>query len=232
MTHSKPQRKRFNRWVIILLAMVVVVSIGAVAIPWGDDNNGNPKPSPTATTPANLGLSGSGAQLASLLSGARQHTFHARYKVSGDPSLLGGTLSLEWWNKPNSSRVDTTRSDGNQTVRTASFVNGGDGTNCQRIDEGDWTCQAFAAPAPGDPQGIITSLTSQLAGRPVTVSNAKISGRSALCFHVGGGTEPIDVCVNVDGVMLRNASSKIKYEISSLDTNVPDATFTPPAKVS
>jgi len=221
------RQRLFNRWVIILVALAVIASLAAT-IPWGTSDKKHstlPTPVPTA------GLEGSGAQLATLLTSARKHTFHARYAVRGDKALIGGTLSLEWWNKNGHSRVDTTRTSGSDVVRTASLVNGSDGASCQQIGSGAWSCSKISVPNPGDPSGIIASVTSQLAGRPVTQSNAKVGGRSALCFHVGGGTEPIDVCTNSDGVLLRNSSSQVTYELTTLETTVSDSIFTPPATV-
>jgi hypothetical protein len=221
-------QQRTTRILIVLLSLVIVGSIAAV-IPW---NNSDNQPKAKATIAPNVDLDAGGTHLASLLTGARDHTFHARYAVTGSPELLGGKLDLEWWNTKKHSRIDTTRKSNGQVVRTVSIVNGADGASCKRIDDGAWTCQKIAVPAPGDPGGIVTNLTAQLTGRPVSEQPGKVRGRSATCFHVGGGTEPIDVCTNADGVMLRNASAKVTYEVTTLDTAVPDAIFKPPAPVS
>jgi hypothetical protein len=225
------RRRRRTAQLIVAVAAVVTTASVVAFVPWnGDDNNNGSEPQPTFS-PGAL-LDAGGTQLASLLTGARDHTFHARYAVRGSAELIGGSLQLEWWNTKDHSRIDTTRTRDGQVVRTASFVNGDEGAGCQSVDSGDWSCRKIDVPAPGDPGGIITNLTSQLAGRPVTQRAGKVDGRAALCFHVGGGTEPIDICTNSDGVMLRNASAKVVYEISTLDAAVPDSIFDPPATVS
>jgi hypothetical protein len=165
------------------------------------------------------------------LANARKHTFHARYAVQGDPKVIGGALSLEWWNTSDHSRIDTIRTQGGQVVKTASIVNGDEGASCQKDGAKAWTCKKIDVPAPGDPGGIVANLTGQLSGRPVTEHADTVKGHKALCFHVGEGTEPIDVCTNSDGVLLRNASASTKFEISSLDSSVPGSVFKPPAAV-
>ena len=213
----------------VVAAILVAGAVVAYLVLSKDDSKEQPTTRPLPTQ--GQVLSGAGAQLATLLTDSRNHTFHARYAVRGDAKLLGGKLTMEWWNKNGHSRIDTTRTTDLQTVKTSSFVNGTDGASCQEINNGGWTCQRIEVAGQGDPNGMIATLTAELSGRPVSEHAGTVRGHDAMCFHVAGGTEPIDVCTNSDGVLLRNASKKVVYEIVSLDTDVSDSTFTPPAKV-
>jgi hypothetical protein len=221
-------RQRTQARVLIAFGAVVAVASVIAFVPWnGSDNKPTPQPSPTV---GKL-LDANGTALATLLTNARKHTFHARYAVQGDPAVIGGTLGLEWWNTPDHSRLDTTRTQGGKVVKTASIVNDDQGASCQKDGSSAWTCKQIDVPAAGDPGGIVANLTGQLSGRAVTQHADTVQGHHALCFNVAGGTEPIDVCTNSDGVLLRNASAKTKFEISSLDTKVPDSIFKAPAAV-
>jgi hypothetical protein len=214
----------------VIVALLAAIAVAAVIafVPW-NGSDGKPKPQPTPTVGALLDANGTA--LASLLTDARKHTFHARYDVQGDPSVVGGSLVLEWWNTSDHSRIDTTRTSKGGVVKTASLVNGDTGASCQKDGSKAWTCKKIDVPAAGDPGGIVANLTGQLSGRSVTERAETVKGHKGLCFHVSGGTEPIDICTTSDGVLLRNASPTTKFEISSLDTNVPGAIFKAPATV-
>jgi hypothetical protein len=221
------QRRRIRVVLILLVAGALAGGLVAYA-PWDRGGSGSKQPT---LVPKDL-LDASGAQLATLLTDARKHKFHARYAVTGDPKVIGGKLEMEWWNKPDHSRIDTTRTQTDSTVRTASFINGSKGAGCQEVGSGAWSCHSIAIAAPGDPGGILTNLTSQLEGRSVTEHADTVHGVAARCFHVTGGTEPLDICTSADGVVLRNASPNVAYEISSLDDSVPSSIFDPPATVT
>jgi hypothetical protein len=222
---------RRPRTLLMAAVAVVLVAGGVIAYLVLSKDDGKKTPTTRPLPTQGQVLSGAGAQLATLLTNSRNHTFHARYAVRGDEKLLGGKLTMEWWNKNGHSRIDTTRTTDLQTVKTASFVNGTDGASCQEINTGGWTCQSIQVAGQGDPNGMIATLTAELSGRPVSEHAGTVKGHDALCFHVAGGTEPIDVCTDSDGVLLRNASRKVAYEIVSLDSDVSDSVFTPPAKV-
>jgi hypothetical protein len=177
------------------------------------------------------GLDTGGIALATLLTRAREHTFHAHYAVRGSRQVLGGTLELEWWNTPGRSRIDTTRTTDDGVAHTASFVLGDKGYGCEQLDDGPWTCHPVEVPATGDPNGMISTLKAQLSGRRVTERRGEVDGLTARCFHVSGPGETIDVCTNADGVLLRNASPEVAYVITDLDDDVPDSIFETPAPV-
>lgn len=232
---AEPEAPRSRKRSLIALVVVVLVVAGGVAI-WlanrDDDNDKKPSAKPTLGAPGQV-LDTDGEQLATLLGDARGHTFHARYKVLADPKVTGGKLSLEWWNKDGQSRIDTTRTNDGQVVKTASIVNGDNGALCQQLGTQGWSCHKITVPGPGDPNGMIASLTGQLSGRSITQHKGTVAGHEALCFHVSAssGAEAIDVCTNSDGVLLRNASADVSYEITSLDSDVPDSVFKAPAPV-
>jgi hypothetical protein len=218
-------------WSIVAGAAVLAGAVVAVILvtTGGDDDTANPQPTPTLVT--GPGLDTGGIALATLLAGAREHTFHAKYAVRGSTEKLGGTLELEWWNTADRSRIDTTRTTGDSVEHTASFVLGSTGYGCEQIDSGPWSCHPIQVPAEGDPNGMISTLTAQLSGRQVSERPGKVNGISARCFHVSGPGEPLDVCTDADGVLLRNATSEVAYEITDLNDDVPDSIFDPPAPV-
>lgn len=229
MTSDAPSRRT---WTILAGAVVLAAVVVAVilATTGGDDDSSGSRQSPP-TLVTGPGLDTGGIALATLLSNAHEHTFHAKYAVRGDRKLLGGTLELEWWNADGRSRIDTTRTSADGAVRTTSIVDGDTGVGCEQVDSGSWTCHPVEVPAAGDPNGMIATLKAQLSGRPVNEHPGKVHGLAARCFHVGGAGEPLDVCTNADGVLLRNATSEVAYEITDLDQDVPDSVFDPPAPV-
>jgi len=217
-------------WSILAGAVVLAaVVIAVILVTGGDDDAATPTPTQTLVT--GPGLDTGGIALATLLTGAPQHTFHATYAVRGSQAALGGTLELEWWNTPGKSRIDTTRTTEDGVVRTASIVLGTDGIGCEQLDGASWTCHPVDVPAAGDPNGMISTLKAQLSGRSVSEHRGKVDGIAARCFQVSGPGEQLDVCTNKDGVLLRNASPEVAYVITDLDEDVPDSIFDPPAPV-
>jgi hypothetical protein len=222
-----PNRRTW--WILAGAAVLAAVVVVVVLVTGDDDNTATPQQTPTLVT--GPGLDTGGIALATLLSNAREHTFHAQYAVRGSRDVLGGSLALEWWNTPGSSRIDTTKTTDDGVVRTASLVVGDEGIGCEQLDGGPWTCHPVQVPAVGDPNGMISTLKAQLSGRRVTERHGTVDGLAARCFHVSGPGEQLDVCTNRDGVLLRNASPEVAYVITDLDDDVPDSVFDPPAPV-
>ena len=225
----EPSRRTW--WVVAAATVLAAAVIAVVLLTTGDDDETPSTPQAAPTLVTGPGLDTGGIALATLLSGAREHTFHATYAVHGNRKVLGGRLELEWWNTPGHSRIDTTRTSDDGVAHTVSIVDGDKGIGCEQIDSGPWTCHPVEVPGPGDPNGMISTLTAQLSGRSVIEHRGTVDGHSARCFHVGGPGEPLDVCTNPDGVLLRNATPEVAYVVTDLDADVPDSIFEPPAPV-
>ena len=224
---SNPRRRR---WLILAVAAVVVLVGGTATGLYLSRDRGH-RPKPLVLPSVSPQLDSGGLQLASLLTAGRQRTFHVHYTSTSDPKVSGGGITFEWWNTNTRSRIDTTvvAPDGTQ-ARTASIANGEQSVACQQPAGAGWTCRKVPPPPQGDPAGLVASLTAQLSGRSVTEHADKVGGRPARCFHVTGGTEPIDACTSTDGVLLRIASAEAGFEATDLDSNVPSKAFDPPAK--
>ena len=174
-------------------------------------------------------LIGPGAsELASLLASGRRRTFHATYTLAAGDRRE----TLEWWNDGDSVRQDTTVAGDAGMVRTASIRRGGGDVVACRQDPGQsWACERVEAAVAGDPRGLLTTLATQLAGRPVAVRPDEVGGRDARCFSVAAteGAEAVELCTDADGIPLRLSSSEATLELTALDDDIPGDIFEPPA---
>jgi hypothetical protein len=230
---AAPRRRVSPRWLLIGGAAVVVVIVVGAAYALLHHNHHKAAAKRPALPTSTAQLDTGGLALASLLTSGRNETYHARYTSTANPTVSGGTVTLEAWNTQGKSRVDTTSTtkDG-KVIHTASILNAGKAFLCEQPAGGAWTCRTVAPPAEGDPIGLVASLNADLSGRAVTEHADKIVGQPARCFHISAlaRAEAIDACVTHQGVLLRVMSSEARIEVAKLDASVPGKEFDPPAK--
>ena len=112
-------------------------------------------------------------------------------------------------------------SDGH-TVHSTTIV-GADKSSqlCIKQDAGKWSCQRVTA----DPNDIVSTAASSIAGQSVAVTNDTIGGRKATCFAVVGGTR---LCALSSGIPALISNGQVSYELASLGTSVDHSAFATP----
>lgn len=219
-----------ERWYVVVAAALLVIAGVVFLVVRNDDST----PDPSKALPVTPQLDTGGIALASLLTKARDETYHATYTSTADAKVSGGTIAMEVWNTKDKSRVNTTQTaDNGQVVQTASILRGGKAVVCQKPPKAEWSCHSAPAPASGDAAGLVASLKSQLEGRSVSERVDKVGDRDARCFQISAtaGAEQVDACVDQRGILLKLTSSEATIQIAKLDTATPDSAFEPPATV-
>jgi hypothetical protein len=215
---------------VAVAAALVVLGVGYLIFRVTDD----PKTPDAKRLPVVPQLDTGGLALATLLTDARDETYHATYKSTADVTVSGGTTSLEVWNTKGKSRVNTTLTTPERTVvHTASVLRDGKTVVCQQKPESEWTCAKAPTTAAGDPSGLVASIKAQLENRSVVERPEKVGGRDGRCFAVSATptAEALDVCVDGHGRLLRLKSAAASIELVTLDTSVPGDAFDLPAAV-
>lgn len=229
---------------LFALLTIVVVAVGAVFLFVGnDDDDDDPAAtelpsSPSLPPPVRGEVNAAGEELLLLLDRAEEGRYHAQYEVEGDPAVIGGEMTLELWRDGGRSRRDThiVSSDGSADTTTIVDADGGVAT-CNRVDGADWTCfepeptgeDGDDATADGD---VIGSVRDQLAGTDVQARDDEIDGREVRCFQFPTDEGPGDICVDVDGVVVRLASGETAMVLTDLDDDVPGDVFEAPAELT
>ena len=222
-----------RRWLLAAAAVAAAVIALVVWAAW-------PGPTPARKTtrpvlPAVKPLVGpAGGELVALLHAGQASTYHAAYHVSGDPAQIGGSQDLEVWNAPPRRRADTTRTDGDHTYRSRTFIDGRSTSLCVEQDSAAWSCNAVAAPAGGAAGGadaLSASVVAATSGQPVAVNDATVSGRKVRCFSISTPSDTLRICATPAGVPVTIGNSAVTYQLVTLDTKLPAGVFKTPAAV-
>jgi hypothetical protein len=220
-----------ERWYVVAIAAVLVLAgVGYLIFRVTDD----PDTPDAKRLPIAPQLDTGGLALATLLTDARDESYHATYRSTADAKVSGGTVAIEIWNTDGKSRVNTTlHTTDNEVVHTASIVRDGKTVVCEQKPKSDWECSNAPKAPVGDASGLVASIQAQLQNRSVVERAEKVGDRDARCFSVSSSptAEPLDVCVDKKGVLLRLKSSAASIELVSLDTSTPDSAFDLPAAV-
>jgi hypothetical protein len=221
-----------------VLLLVAAVAVAALAIWWfairDDDDEGSRLPKATGSEqtippPATGAPDKEASALTDLLAKGRDRTFHATYKATGDPAVIGGDLTIEMWRKDGKVRQDTTTVRADQTIRTAGFVLGDGATiTCSKADAQPWSCSP--QPDPGtDEYGVFGSTADQLQGQDVQEAPGKVGDRDARCFTYGTSDGTGKLCVSDDGIPLSLSGNGQELTLTDLQESVDDGGFQPPA---
>ncbi|MGH9137104.1 MAG: hypothetical protein ACRD0G_08655 [Acidimicrobiales bacterium] len=229
---SQPADRR--RWWLIggvVVAVVVAAVIGFAVLGGDDDGDDASDPAsgapPSLPPPVEAQLDAEGQELVDLLESGRDGTYHATYVATVDAA--GAEQTLELWRRDGLLRQDTRQVSDAGTVETAGFLlEDGETIACDRVNEGDWTCARQVSPQSAD--GVFGTITSQLEGADVTVTEEEVAGRPARCFAVPAPDGEVSQCVSADGIPLRLRGPGVELLLTDLSEDVPDDIFTPPAE--
>lgn len=208
----------------------VVVAVVAFLVFGGDDDDASDSATPTSTpVPADLGptLDAEGTELDDLLAAAQELEYHATYRtVGGDQDV-----TLDLWRKGGVVRQDSRIETDAGTADTSSFLlDDGRSVTCTRRDDDPWTCSEALSET--SPDGIFGSVLDQLGGQDVEVVEETIDGRDARCFRFGATDGAGEMCVTEEGIPARALVGETGLELESLERDVDDDVFEPPAEVT
>lgn len=209
------------RWVAALgLAAAALVALVVVLVTRGTGST-LPAHAPIGAVGGQGGVTVGGQELLAVLAKGQQTTFHATYAVVGDPTAIGGTMTLEIWQQPPNLREDTIVARDGQTVRTESIADATKGSVCVQQGTAPLSCQ----PIPADQVGalrssrFLSSITTTLSGHSVTRTSRTIDGRTVTCFQVQAGERP-SVCLTRSGIPVLIETAQVSYRLRSLDLTV------------
>ena len=204
-----------RRW--LLVAVVALVAFAAAfALSSRSSDDGDPDPAPSAELDA---LEGEARELVALVDAGRTRAHHAVYEQSGGDRF-------EVWVDGDRVREDLDPADG---AARAVLRTGDDHVDCTRAD-GAWEC-AEADDAGSGLQERLEQLSADLVGLPVTAESATVAGVDVRCFAVTGPETPVEICLTGEGVLARLVAGEDRLELVSLDGEVPDEVFDPPAPI-
>ncbi len=170
-------------------------------------------------------------ELIALLERGQEGRHHATYAVQGDPAVTGGDVEVEEWRDSGRVRRDTRTTTEAGQAETAGIVDGDEVVSCQRIDEGEWSCQLVDAPELVDGD-LVGSIRGQLVGATVVITEEEIDGREVRCFAFDTVDGEAELCVTDEGVVVRLGVADTVLTLTDLDDDVPGDIFTPPAEAT
>jgi hypothetical protein len=99
---------------------------------------------------------------------------------------------------------------------------------CQQPAGGKFTCTLASETQVSSFDTVRSSLLSHLATSQLTARDATIAGRSVRCFSVPE-PEKLELCATPEGVFARISAPEGTFELLSLEDEVDDSVFIPPA---
>lgn len=223
-----------RRWWWLGAAVIGAVAVALVVWAVGDDGD-DPDAAPTTSTTAPgeatdadgglEDLDDEAAELAQLLAAGRDVTIHAVYRDTGDDEF-----TLELWRDDGRLRQDTRFESDTTSADSSGFVVDGRSISCSRTDDADWVCSA--ADAETSPDGFFGSAVALAAGQDVSARDDVVEGREARCFEYPVTEGQGELCVTREGLPVRFDTGDTTLLLVSVDDDVDDDDFEPPAEVA
>ena len=223
-----PARSR-RRLLLLLIAVVLGAAVTGVVIAAATGSRHHNSPSTLSLPPKQPVVSAGARELIAILDAGRHVTFHATYRVIGDPKVVGSPGDIEVWQAPPRLRANATQTQGSRVVRTASFVEATGGHECTQTDQQPWVCHQAAAGSSRGPGGLLSTIGNDVASKPVSTSDDTVGGRKVRCFTVGADTGSVELCATPAGIPVLIANGTVRLELVTLNTSVPSSIFSPPA---
>jgi hypothetical protein len=224
-----------SRVLAAIAAVALLAGIAFLVLGGGDDDEGGTgitgdlPAAPSVPEPVGGDVSVEGEELIALLERGNQGRHHATYAVEGDPAVTGGDVEIEQWRDGGQLRRDTRTTTEEGRAETTGIVDGDDVVSCQRLDEGEWSCQRVDAPEIVDGD-LVGSIRSQLVGATVVVTEEEIDGREVRCFAFDTVDGQAELCATDEGIVVRLGVGDTVLTLTDLDDDVPGDIFTPPAE--
>jgi hypothetical protein len=216
-----------------VVAAVVALGLGAWWLAAGDDGGGSadgragdpagarPPPPPASSVP----LDAEGQTLADLLASGRDATYHATYGAS----TSSGGYTLEVFRHDGNVRQDSVTETPRGTFRTAGLLVGGDTIICHQQPGAEWVCSESVGADDGVADGVFGTIVDALGAVDVAVTEETVDGRAVRCFAYEVETGPGSMCLRDDGVPVRVVAGDTELVLTSIDEDVPESVFQPPA---
>lgn len=165
--------------------------------------------------------------LLALLEQGRTVTYHAVY--SGSSPEVDGAIRLETWQAPPQVRQDTELQVRGQVVRTRTIGNGTGVVRCAQLDA-TWSCRR--ASAAEDPLGPVSQATvDQITRGSVAMRHTTVDGRPVRCYTLRTAEGTSELCATEQGIVVRVSAADSLLQLESLEFDVSDELFEPPAEV-
>jgi hypothetical protein len=219
-----------KRLVLLVLA-VVAVSAGLFGAGYllarsaGDAAPAAAPPPSTSAAPNGAG----GAELRGLLGKGRGETYHARYQAtSADPGAAGQDLVLELWQRGTDRRQDLQITANGTKAHSAGFLLPSGAVSCTSSADTPWTCKKVTANQTTDP--MLDQLAEQFSGKAGAGRDDTIAALKVRCFPIPTGTTTGEICLTDHGIPARVLAGPSRFELTTLNTDIADTTFQPPAQ--
>lgn len=223
-----------KRIVAVVLVALIAGGLGGAllfAVLGGGDDGGEVA-GPETTTTTTKPLNAVAKELVDRLADARERDLHLVYS-GALPAGEEGRLAVEvWWKSGRARQSLVVEVPGRGRTESTAFVLGDGNVFCQRTDATPWSCQkgASTATADGAAAGIIDALVSSLEGKDVTSEDAEVGDEDAECYTLDPATGDV-LCLRDDDVPVRFTFSGAELTLASVETEVNDQAFEPPAEV-
>lgn len=175
-------------------------------------------------------------ELLTLLARAEQSTYHARYSLTAaDPDDTQGSPKVEVWRAgPDRVRQDANRADDGRTGSVAAIRDAAVLVRCEQVQPAPWTCRREAGDPLDGPGSLRAQVVAALEGATVAARSERVSRWDARCFTIrsADGGLVAELCLGPDGVPVRIAFDTLRLEALTVDGQVRDTDFTPPAPVT
>jgi hypothetical protein len=218
------------RWLVPAMAAVALLAALVVGLGLfgGDDPAAEPQLSSLPDAPRGVGDEAA-RELLDLLEAGRALTFHAVYETSSTDPEAPGAVTVEIWRDGGRVRQDSVVEAAGQRVHTAAIREpDGTVTSCLQRDGEAWSCGAAGGAPEGD---LFGSVTAQLEGATVTVTDERIGDLAVRCFTIVDAVSQSasELCLTPDGIPVRiSAGEEAVLDMTSLERQVDSAVFTPP----
>lgn len=220
--------------------MAAVLVVGAAVLPACDDSSGDDADAevpaseaaaPDASPSTTAALDEEGADLEALLVAGRGATVHAVYEATGTGAdgQPAAPYVLEVFRRDGRLRQDTTTETPQGEFRTAGLLVDGVSTVCQQQPGDDWVCSAGSDADAGAADGVFGTVLDELRGLEVETTEETIGEHAVRCFTSAADGGARSICVTDDGLPVRVVAGSTTLELVSVDEDVPDSAFEPPA---
>ena len=228
------------RRVVLLTILVAILAAGACG---GDEDRNTASPDTTAAasdtrsaTPLSSPVSGDAS---AILVNLFNDGLNATYKVTYETTLSEGDEGDSYvvFNRLPLTRIDTIPANSSEPY---SLIIGGEGTATVSCSGGpdQWQCfetERFGGPLLFTAGPFVFFDADDLASFDVSETEGRtLAGQSARCFQlrprVGQADEPLEYCLNGDGVPLFSAPLFGRVEATEVSLDVSEQDFAPPAE--
>ncbi len=182
---------------------------------------------PDTTTSTTAGITPAAQELLDRFQKFKAFQGHASYASATDSS--GTKVAVDIWIKGPRTRKDIAVTSADATVVQESLLLPEGNVLCSKSPPRDWVCEKFVSTSSSSSTGgLLESVAGDLHGKQVTTTDEKIGDRDVRCYTIDG-SPPSTICLTADGLPVRFSNEGQSLDLQTLDPDVDDSVFTPPA---